>query len=255
MENTDKETLPRIDLTQIEGIILDYGGTLDTGGDHWSHIIRQGYEQAQVLVEEEAFRDAYIFAERELARTLHILPHHNFRDLLGIKIKIELQYLAASKFIPAAIADPKSEQIADYCYQYAKARLEEARPVLEALHARFPMVLVTNFYGNVQAVLEDFGLTRYFDRVIESAVVGVRKPDPKIFALGLEALNLPAEKVLVVGDSLRKDIEPAESLGCPALWLKGRGWTPEEDAVLHPGTIGKIAEILAFLDADKAKPL
>lgn len=249
MENSD------INLTDIRGIILDYGGTLDTGGDHWSHVIREGYKKAEVFVEDQAFRDAYIFAERELARTLHILPHHNFHDLLHIKIKIELQYLAASKFIPAAIVEDKTKLVADYCYDYARHTLDTVRPVLEELHMRYPIVLVSNFYGNVQAVLEDFGLTKYFDRVIESAVVGVRKPDPKIFALGLEALNLPAQSVLVIGDSLRKDIEPAESLGCPTLWLKGRGWTAEEDAQLHPGIIRQLSDVLYFLDGDHSRPL
>ena len=106
------------------------------------------------------------------------------------------------------------------------------------------MVLVSNFYGNVESVLSDFGLRHFFDSIIESAVVGVRKPDPKIFALGVEALGLEPEQVLVVGDSYKKDIVPAESLGCTVLWLKGKGWTADEDAVMHPNIIKNLREIL-----------
>ena len=118
--------------------------------------------------------------------------------------------------------------------------VEEARPVLEALYAHYPMVLVSNFYGNVEMVLADFDLARYFKKVVESAVVGIRKPDPRIFALGVEALGVPAENVLVVGDSYKKDIVPAESIGCQVAWLKGKGWTAEEDAVTHPEIIKKL---------------
>ena len=119
--------------------------------------------------------------------------------------------------------------------------------MLDALASRYPMVLVSNFYGNVATVLADFGLDRYFKKIIESAVVGVRKPDPQIFRLGVEALGLRPEETVVIGDSLRKDILPAESIGCQVLWLKGKGWTAEEDAQTHPSVISTLGDILSLL--------
>ena len=112
------------------------------------------------------------------------------------------------------------------------------------------MVLVSNFYGNVETVLKDFGIDGYFKKVIESAVVGVRKPDPKIFTLGVEALGLKPEEVLVIGDSYSKDIVPAEKAGCQAIWLKGKGWTQEEDDTLHPNIISNLDEVLGFIDGE-----
>ena len=79
-------------------------------------------------------------------------------------------------------------------------------------------------------------------------MVGVRKPDPAIFRLGVEALGLKPEEVLVVGDSYRKDIVPAESIGCHVLWLKGKGWTAEEDAQMHPAIISELGDVLRFLE-------
>ncbi|MBP3590718.1 MAG: HAD family hydrolase [Muribaculaceae bacterium] len=116
--------------------------------------------------------------------------------------------------------------------------------MIEALAAEYPLVLVSNFYGNVEAVLEDFDLRRYFRTIVESAVVGVRKPDPKIFALGVEALGLRPQEVLVVGDSYKKDIVPAESLGCRVAWIKGKGWTADEDAQTHPDIIPSLRALL-----------
>lgn len=234
----DFATLP------VKGIIFDYGGTIDSRGDHWSEVIWDAYRKAGVPVDKATFREAYVEIERELARTRHILPHHTFRDLMDIKMRLELKWLADNGHINADSVDRLAEQTARLCYEAARSSVEEARPVLEALAAKFPMVLVSNFYGNVEAVLTDFDLRRYFGHIVESAVVGVRKPDPAIFALGVDALGLRPDEALVVGDSYRKDILPARSLGCHTAWLKGKGWTEAEDAQTDRAQIPTLASLL-----------
>lgn len=237
-----------MDIMEIKGIIFDYGGTIDSHGDHWSEVIWRGYQDAGIAIDKEEFRKSYVFAERELARVRHILPQHNFLDLLRIKMQLELGDLAARGIISAAEAEAKAEPMAIYCYQCARRSCDEARPVIAALAERYPLMLVSNFYGNVETVIRDMGLRQYFRGVIESAVVGVRKPDPRIFMLGVVALGLKPEEVLVVGDSFRKDIEPALSIGCQVAWLKGKGWTAEEDAQTHPSQISSLADLLKLVD-------
>ena len=79
----------------------------------------------------------------------------------------------------------------------------------------------------MNAVLRQFGLDGCFSEVIESAVVGVRKPDPEIWRMGVKALRVSdPSKVLVIGDSYDKDIIPAHEIGCDTLWFMGEGWTP-----------------------------
>ena len=120
-----------------------------------------------------------------------------------------------------------------------------SRDVLERLHERYPMVLVSNFYGNVGVVLKEFGLDYLFNDIIESAAVGIRKPDPRIYKLGVERLNLRAEEVAVVGDSFYKDIEPAHKIGCHTIWFKGEGWTNQQyDETLPYQIITDIAQLL-----------
>lgn len=237
-----------IDIKKVKGIIFDYGGTIDTGGDHWSEVIWAAWQKAGIAADKAEFREVYVYAERELARTLHILPHHTFHDLLDIKMQIELQRLAEmGHFAPAEIED-KAKEVAQYCYESAKDAVEKSKTVIEELSKKYPLVLVSNFYGNVETVLGEFGLSKYFKKVIESAVVGVRKPDPKIFTLGVEALGLKPDEVLVFGDSYSKDIVPAEKAGCQVMWLKGKGWTKEEDDTFHPNIIHSLEEGLAFLE-------
>lgn len=235
-------------ITGIKGIIFDYGGTLDTGGDHWSEVIWSAYQQAGVAVDKAEFREAYVQAERELARTRHILPEHDFNDLLQIKMQLELQWLSEQGLFPPAQVADKAKEAAGICYNSAKAKVQEAAPVLEELSKKYKLELVSNFYGNIRTVLEDFGISQYFPKIVESAVVGVRKPDPKIFELGVKDLGLKPEEVVVVGDSYNKDIEPALKSGCKAIWIKGKGWTDEEDNRTYSPTITSITDLPSLID-------
>lgn len=229
----------------VKGIIFDYGGTLDTRGDHWSHILRQGWEHAGINVDTETFRHCYVHAERALAQERIILPGDDFHTLLYKKVKIEFEELARVKpELAGECTDANALAVARYCDDYARQCVNQARPVLEALSQRYPMVLVSNFYGNVDEVLRAYDLRRYFQGVIESAVVGVRKPSPRIFQLGVVALGLEPHQTLVIGDSLRKDILPARSLGCHTAWIKGRGWDAAEDAAQDPAQIPSLATLL-----------
>ena len=273
----------------IKGIIYDYGGTLDTRGDHWSEVLWQGYEhfgigvaadeevEPGVSIHKQAFRDAYVYGERALAVNPIVTPDFHFEDILREKLILELNFLAGKELLETgkddaekqaklgndsdasseslllSLSDSEIHQIAVDMAHYINAKtldlLQENKQVLEHLkQAGYPMVLVSNFYGNINQVLKDAGIDGYFKEVIESAVVGVRKPNPAIFALGVCALDLPASQVLVVGDTYSKDIMPAHKLGCHTLWIKGLQWEEKQvDESIPDGIIRKLSEMEDFL--------
>ena len=273
----------------IKGIIFDYGGTLDTRGDHWSEVLWQGYEhfgigvaadeevEPGVSIHKQAFRDAYVYGERALAVNPIVTPDFHFEDILREKLILELNFLAGKELLETgkddaekqaklgndsdasseslllSLSDSEIHQIAVDMAHYINAKtldlLQENKQVLEHLkQAGYPMVLVTNFYGNINQVLKDAEIDGYFKDVIESAVVGVRKPNPAIFALGVCALDLPASQVLVVGDTYGKDIIPAHKLGCHTLWIKGLQWEEKQvDESIPDGIIRKLSEMEEFL--------
>lgn len=306
----------------IKGIIFDYGGTLDTRGDHWSEVLWQGYEhfgigvaddeevEPGVSIHKQAFRDAYVYGERALAVNPIVTPDFHFEDILREKLILELNFLAGKELLETgkddsekqaklgnlgndseasssvissssdslssdssssdsssdssssdasseslflSLSDSEIHQIAVDMARYINSKtlelLQENRQVLEHLkQAGYPMVLVSNFYGNINQVLKDAEIDGYFKEVIESAVVGVRKPNPAIFALGVCALDLPASQVLVVGDTYGKDIIPAHKLGCHTLWIKGLQWEEKKvDESIPDGIIKKLSEMEGFL--------
>ena len=206
----------------IRGFIFDYGGTLDTGGQHWGKVIWHAYEHLQVPVSETDFRDAYVHAERTLGKNPIIQPDFTFYKTLETKIRLQLEYLQTSYITPLT---SYILPLTSYLYEATVAETSKSREVLLSLKKQYPMVLVSNFYGNIATVLQEFKLDGIFDTIIESAVVGVRKPDPQIFTLGVEALGMQPDEVVVVGDSMDKDIIPASKAGCHTVWFKGEGWT------------------------------
>lgn len=215
--------------TDIKGLIFDYGGTLDSRGDHWSEVMLDAYESSGVALSFDDFRPAYVAVERYLASHYVVCPCDTFADVMLKKARLQCGFLSDARVIAGADAERLARAVADRCYAAARACTAEAAPVLARLAARYPMALVSNFYGNIDAVLRDMGLRDYFRSIIESAVIGIRKPDPRIFAAGCLALDLDPRQVLVVGDSLSKDILPARSLGCMTAWIRGRQWRLDND--------------------------
>ena len=142
---------------------------------------------------------------------------------------------------------PYQYKIAEYCYLTAFESVGKAKSLLELLSKKYKLVLVSNFYGNIETVLKDFGILKLFPDIIESAVVGIRKPDPAIFALGVEKCMCTPEEVIVIGDSYKKDIIPAESLGCRTVWIKGEGWDNSEDGISHQQIITDFMELKEIL--------
>lgn len=218
----------------IKGYIFDYGGTLDTCGCHWGKKIWHAYESCCVPVTETDFRDAYVHGERTLGRNRIIMPDFTFHATLDTKLSIQMQWIADNGKWNSPVSDwkPLHDAVLDCLYADVVSTQRHSREILEVLAQRCPMVLVSNFYGNVGVVLKEFHLDHLFKQIIESAVVGIRKPDPQIFQLGVDALGMDAGSIMVVGDSIDKDIIPAKSIGCKTAWFKGEGWTdaPQDES-------------------------
>ena len=264
-----------IDTGRIRGVLFDYGGTIDSNGVHWAEIIWQAYQAENTPVTKEIFREAYIHGERTLGKNPIIQPYHTFLDMMRLKIAIQIEWLQSlpqplqkrgawenDTAYKHRIADRHCEErsnlyhpavigsIADFCYNYARTSIEKARPVIEWMADKYPLALVSNFYGNMKTVLKDFGIAHFFPIIIESAIVGVRKPDPRIFSLGVEALQLRADEVVVIGDSYDKDIIPAKTAGCQTIWLKNTGWNDYTGTETADWVITDFAELVNKLRID-----
>ena len=210
----------------MRAFLFDYGATLDTRGEHWSKVIFRAYQRNEIPVTWDSFWQAYVATERTLGEGKTILPTDTFRITLEKKVQLQLSHLRNALSEDYLHTDI-SGKIANDIYAETLEVVGESREVLQHLtETHHPtMVLVSNFYGNIRTVLSEFQLDGFFADIIESAEVGIRKPDIRIWQLAVEALRkasptplLPTD-ITVVGDSMEKDILPAQSLGCNTIHI------------------------------------
>jgi len=217
----------------IKGILLDYGGTIDTNGRHWAEVLWDCYVNNKVPVTKESFREAYKFGEFSLATSPLVLPAHNFLKVLELKIERQFFHLQENEKLVAGDYNQLVKNIAADANTIAANCIKDTSVTLDWLASRYPLVMVSNFYGNLETVISTFGIRQYFKSIVESAVVGVRKPGAEIYTLGVERLGMPADQCLVIGDSYSKDMVPGKEAGCKTAWLKKDGWGDD------PSDLGK----------------
>jgi putative hydrolase of the HAD superfamily len=121
-------------------------------------------------------------------------------------------------------------------------RAERALEALDALRERgYRMAVVSNADGRVRGLLEEAGLTGHLEFVVDSAEVGIEKPDPRIFRTATDRMGLLPSACAYVGDIYEIDIVGARGAGLEAV-LIGDGPAP-------PGTrrVANFDELLILL--------
>jgi putative hydrolase of the HAD superfamily len=94
--------------------------------------------------------------------------------------------------------------------------------VRELRRSHVAIAALSNSEGHLAELLEEIELASLFDAIIDSGRVGVAKPDPDIFALTLEELDVQPDVVVHVGDSWAADVEGALAAGWNAIWYCSR---------------------------------
>ena len=233
----------------IKGYIIDFGGTLDTNGCHWGRFLWHAFQRRQVPVSWDEFREAYVHVERLLGKGDIITPDYTLQQTLSVKIRLEMQHLVGRGYwysTPLELERYHTDILHDV-YSRVGVQLEQSRQLLGRLSV--PVVLCSNYYGNLNAVLQEFQLDSLFAAVVESAAVGIRKPDAAIYEMALQPFGGPtaAPEVVVVGDSLKNDIQPAAALGCPTVWLKGEPWDYSDADDVPPASTRIITDLKELL--------
>jgi putative hydrolase of the HAD superfamily len=165
-----------------------------------------------------------------------------------LKIERQFFHLQDNKHLGQGDYASLINLLATDCNNIAAETIRYTSQTLEWLYAKYPLVMVSNFYGNLATVLTGFGIRNYFREVIESSVVGVRKPSPAIYALGVQALHLPAGDCVVIGDSYTKDMVPGKEAGCQTIWLKKAGFGDDPETVEKADRIiGDLSELRQLL--------
>ncbi len=140
-----------------------------------------------------------------------------------------------------------------FCEEFMRyVRIDEhARSVLEKLHGKYKLGIVSNFAipECVLRLLERDGLTELFDVVVVSGAVNKRKPRPEIFQRALEKLGVDAESVVFVGDTVDADIQGPKSMGMKTIYVERRVQKEIENACPDQ-TIKSLSKVLDAIEHD-----
>ena len=99
--------------------------------------------------------------------------------------------------------------------------IEGARELLDSLHSIYKLHVITNGHRDIQLKkIEQAGLTPFFQNIITSDDVGVKKPNPKIFRYALDISNALPEESLMIGDDYEADIIGAKNVGFKTCFVK-----------------------------------
>jgi HAD superfamily hydrolase (TIGR01509 family) len=212
----------------IEALLFDFGGTLDANGVAWKERFYAFYRDEGLDMAADAFEPGFFAADdalvgrlapaTDLSGTVHAL-------VTNLEAELARRGAAADK---AGIANgqhkgDRGKRVASRFLSEASDAFARNRPVLEALRERYQLGIVSNFYGNLEAVCDGAGLASLFAVLVDSHRVGAEKPDPAIFRVALEALGAVPDTTVFVGDSLRRDREGARRMGMRFIWMAPPG--------------------------------
>lgn len=206
-------------------------------------------------------REAFVvFAERFIGKFIHLSNESEKEEIIhylvaadrdGYRKKRELyeEALTSLRFNEPA---PTVEQLLEYWFSeffQCSVLMDGAIEILDALKAKgIKLGLITN--GDIYAQnskIDQVNIRSYFDAIIISDEVGMKKPDKRIFELALNELKSNQENTIFVGDQPINDIAGAEAAGIRGIWLAGFSeWTIPDREPTH--TIQNLQQLIPLVE-------
>jgi len=196
-------------------ILFDAGGTLV----HLDYVfLAQQLRSAGIQVSPRAIRRAEYAARAEIdQRVLKIV-----QDTDEMRRRPYFAVLLEELGVSADVVTPLLEQLdaAHAQDNLWRVMMPSTPGVLTALRDRgFRLGVISNADGRIASILRQCEIEQFFDVVIDSHLVGVEKPDPRIFQLALEQVQAQPEQAIFVGDIYGIDVVGAERAGIRPLLL------------------------------------
>jgi putative hydrolase of the HAD superfamily len=226
-----------IDYSQIRAVLYDVGQTLLYPDFTF---LKKLLAEYGVQAEEISLARGAAMAREKIGRAKG--NERNYQAFFGYWMKLAG---AAEMDIPEILRKIYERHQREHLWSWLDP---EAKDTLSALHARgYRLAIISNADGQISAAMARFGLAQYFDHIIDSALVGVEKPDAKIFNMALEKLQMPAAACLYVGDNYDNDILGARHVGMATLLLDPFDAVPENDV----DRIHRLGDLLKLLPGEK----
>ena len=238
----------------VSALLFDFGGTLD-GPLHWLDRFLAQYRAAGIEISRDELDHAFDHATAAGYRAAKVVQRFGMMELVRFLVGNQTEFLAhrgaepvrgALNALDARARHRVVEQITGGFVKVTKEGLDANRNVLRELARRFRIGVVSNFYGNLDRILDESGMVKLIDTVADSARIGSFKPEPRIFETAIHALKVKPTAAAMVGDSLGKDCAPARRLGLKTVWYRSQTSVHpagDADASVADFTISSLGEL------------
>lgn len=213
----------------FEAIVFDFDGTLVDFVDSDTKSLKHLHSKLETAV---SFKDFFDTAIDEIMNFHQLVDQGHIDPLLMHKFRLERTFRAHGiKWDDSAIDIYKSELFRT-CVPF-----DGIAEVLSMLKKRFKLGLLTNAYDapEQRKRISSSGLHDYFDEILISGEIGVYKPDPNVFSILLNRINVVPEKAIYIGDSIKHDVGGANSAGMKSVLFskKSKRFSSEADYHAH----------------------
>ena len=223
----------------IKAVTLDFGGTLADGdldresfrGRLLSYLHSLGFSGGEARLIK-----AINGALEKMERTRRV----------NREVRIEEFY----SFVLSRLGIPPKDYTLEYIHElylnsFRVQVLPEAEEVLDYLKNRYRLAVISNASSELpRYAIKKLGLEKYFEVIVLSRDIGIRKPGPEIFKFTLQKLGLSGSEAIHVGDSVENDVLGAKKAGMKAVWINRSG---EEASVEGDYVLRSISELTRIL--------
>ena len=147
------------------------------------------------------------------------------------------------------VSDELIDQLAiDYIENLPKFNhlIDGATDILNYLQHKYTLHIITNGFEEVQSrKLKSTQIDHYFDQVITSEAVGVKKPNPRVFEHAMGVSKATPKESIMIGDSLEADIEGALQVGMNAIFCDFENSESEQNPAII--SVRSLIEIKQYL--------
>ena len=249
-------------MKDIRALIFDFGGTLDGNGIHWLERAYQFIHERHPEITREAFDEAdrATITEFALGDASHEWSYQDGSMLpVGVvaseyaarcSLRETTEAIAVGIYQRLGLSEKMKDAYVEWFCTGAAESLAENRQWLETLHGTYKLAVISNNFGNTRGWCDEYGLTPLLEAIIDSTVLGIAKPDARIFQAALSELDVAPAHAIYVGDSYSADMVGGKNAGLWTAWLVGEQERACPDPSMVDVQLSHLHELTDFLDAE-----
>jgi len=224
-------------------VFFDLGDTLASTAPPFIHRIAQSMRNAGYGISDRELEEAYVAADYEL-----YLKHKSEGGINPEQHRIWFLPLLYDAISPPGDIGVFRRRVREEMsgLSFTRAALPGAVDLLERLkYEGYSLAVISNNDGNTIEKCEEVGIKNYFDHIFDSTVLGLVKPDPRIFEYAAGKCGVSPSEAVHVGDMFGSDVMGGRDAGLDVIWFNARKITgPDGIHVKEAGSLAEVADLI-----------